>query len=130
MALVHVVDEKSQGKVSGFLDSPLTCHYYMKYLRGQPVLHSVPLASINSGLLCVLHVHSSLLFDPIHKGVMVVRPRNEWAYVWLAWNEVLVEANSEDKFRRSKRRPHRRYVSMGDKQLLKRVIQKSDELLA
>ena len=91
MALVHVVDEKSQGKVSGFLDSPLTCHYYMKYLRGQPVLHSVPLASINSGLLCVLHVHSSLLFDPIHKGVMVVRPRNEWAYVWLVvWNRIFV----------------------------------------
>ena len=130
MALVHVVDEKSQGKVPGFLDSPLMSHYYMKYLRGQPVLHSIPLASINSGLLCVSHIHSSMLFDRNNKGVMVVRPRNEWAYVWLAWNEVLVEANSEEKFRRSKRRPHRRYVSMGDKQVIKSVIQKSDELLA
>jgi hypothetical protein len=130
MALVHVVDEKSKGKVAGFSDSPLTCHYYMKYLRGLPALHSVPLASINSGLLAVLHVHTSLLFDRINRGVMVVRPRNEWAYVWLAWNEVLMEANSEEKFRRSKRRPHRRYVSMGDKTIIKTVIQKSDELLA
>ena len=130
LALLHVVDEKSQGKVSGFVDSPLTCHYYMKYLRGQPVLNSIPLASINSGLLCVWHVHSSLLFDRINKGVMVVRPRNEWAYVWLAWNDILVDANCEKKFRKSKRRPHRRYVSMGDKTLIRGVIQKTDELLA
>jgi hypothetical protein len=130
MAVVHIVDEKSQGKVAGFVDSPLTCHYYMKYLRGQPVLHSIPLASIDSGLLCVWHVHSSLLFDRINKGVMVVRPRNEWAYVWLAWNDVLVDANSEEKFRKSKRRPHRRYASLGDKALIKSVIQRTDELLA
>lgn len=130
MAIVHVVDEKSRGKIPGFADSPLTCHYYMKYHRGQPVLHSVPLASINSGLLCVQHVHSSLLFDRTNKGVMVVRPRNEWAYVWHVWNNVLVEANSDEKFRKSKRRPHRRYVSMGDKTIIKSVIQKSEEMLA
>ena len=130
MAIVHVVDEKSMGKVPGFTDSPLTSHYHMNYLRGKPVLHSVPLESINSGLLSVTHVHSSVLFDRINKGIMVIRPRNEWAYVWLMWNDVLIEANSDEKFRKSRRRPHRRYVSMGDRTVIKSVIQKSEELLA
>jgi hypothetical protein len=46
------------------------------------------------------------------------------------WNDVLIEANSDEKFRKSRRRPHRRYVSMGDRTVIKSVIQKSEELLA
>eukprot|EP00428_Durinskia_dybowskii_P015260 CAMPEP_0170207474 /NCGR_PEP_ID=MMETSP0116_2-20130129/3314_1 /TAXON_ID=400756 /ORGANISM="Durinskia baltica, Strain CSIRO CS-38" /LENGTH=1164 /DNA_ID=CAMNT_0010457931 /DNA_START=4517 /DNA_END=8013 /DNA_ORIENTATION=+ len=120
-ALVHVTDESTFGRVQGFSNSLLTSHYKMKYHRNQPVFYVVKLESIDSAILCFPHVPTNTLFDPYNTGVMVVRPRNEWAYVWLAWTEVLKEENSESKFRRSKRRQTRRYVSMGDPKITRKA---------
>ena len=120
-ALVHVTDETTFGRVPGFTNSLLTTHYKMKYHRSQPVFYVVKLESIDSAILCYPHVPVNTLFDPFYAGVMIVRPRNEWAYVWLAWTEVLEEENSETKYRRSKRRPARRYVSIGDPKMVKKA---------
>jgi hypothetical protein len=120
-ALIHVTDETTSGRVRGFTNSLLTSHYRMKYHRSQPVFYTVKLEAIDSAVLCYPHVPTNALFDPYNSGVMVIRPRNEWAYVWLAWTGVLEEENSEIKYRRSKRRQNRRYVSLGDCKMLRKV---------
>ena len=120
-ALVHVTDETTCGRVKGFTNSVLTTHYKMKYHRSQPVFYSVMLEAIDCAVLCFQHVPSNTLFDPYNAGLMTVRPRNEWAYAWLAWTEILEEQNAEAKYRRSKRRQARRYVSMGDPRIIKMV---------
>ena len=128
-ALVHVTDETTFGRVQGFTNSLLTTHYKMKYLRNMPVFYSVMLEAIDSAVLCFQHVPSKTLFDPYNSGVMIVRPRNEWAYVWLAWTEILEQQNTEAKYRRSKRRQARRYVSMGDPKIIKMVQANVDSYL-
>jgi hypothetical protein len=67
-----------------------------------------------------LHKPSKLLFDPTCKEVMIVRPRNEWAYLWLAWNEELEEANKGKK---------RVYVSLGDKAIISKVWANAEKKL-
>lgn len=120
-ALVHVTDETTFGRVSGFTNSLLTSHYKMKYHRNQPVFYAVKLEAIDSAVLCYPHVPTNSLYDPYNSGMMIIRPRNEWAYVWLAWTEVLKEENSESKFHRRKRRQNRRYVSLCDPKVVKKV---------
>eukprot|EP00980_Cylindrotheca_fusiformis_P005080 scaffold1076_cov81-Cylindrotheca_fusiformis.AAC.4 len=98
-ALVHVVDEQTENKVPGTITSMLTDKYCMKYERTTrgyvPVIRIVPLASINTSILAYLLQPASQLFDHRNKHVMALRPRNEWAYIWLAWTEELVKANSK-----------------------------------
>jgi hypothetical protein len=120
-ALVHVVDEKSMGKVRGFTNTFLSTHYNMKYERGQPTLYSVPVASIDFAVLAFPHESQSALFNPNKRGVCIVRPRNEWAYLWLAWNDVLKEENSLDAHHSRRRRDDRRYISFNTRHVLKKV---------
>jgi hypothetical protein len=117
-ALVHVVDENSKGKVKNTVDSLLTTHYKMEYFKRNrsasthPSIRSVPVESIDSAVIGCLHKPSKLLFDPHCRAVMIVRPRNEWAYLWISWNEELLEENKKKK---------RSYVSLGEKKLISRV---------
>ena len=120
-ALVHVVDEKSMGKVRGFSNTFLSTHYNLKYERGQPTLYSVPVASIDFAILAFPHEPQSSLFNPNKRGVCVVRPRNEWAYLWLAWNDVLKDENSLDAHQSRRRRDDRRYISFNTRHVIKKV---------
>ena len=108
MALIHSVDIKSEGKVSGCRDSILTSHYKMESSRnGVPVLYSVNCASIDSSLLCFglqLNVPS----------VMVVRPRNEWAYAWYVWNQCL-------RIRNASRTITKPMVDLGNEEMISKV---------
>jgi hypothetical protein len=116
-ALVHGVDERSVGKLSkGFSNSILTTHYRMDYLGEIPIIHSIPVASIDSAIMAFLHEPSELMFNAKSTGVMAVRPRNEWAYFWLAWNEELELKNRDQS---KKKKP--KYVSLADRNLLQAV---------
>ena len=123
-ALVHVVDERSLGRLRGYSNTFLCTHYNLKYERGQPTLYSVPLASIDYAILAFPHDSHPNLFNPNKRGVCVVRPRNEWAYLWLAWNDVLKEENSLTAHQARKRRDDRRYVSFNGRQILQKVKNK------
>ena len=120
-ALVHVVDERSLGRVRGYSNSFLFSHYNLKYERGQPTLYSVPLASIDYAILAFPHEPHANLFNPNKRGVCVVRPRNEWAYLWVSWNDVLKEENSFEAHQARKRRDDRRYVSFNGRHIIQKV---------
>ena len=121
-ALVHTVDESIIGKKfpGGYKDSILTRHYKMQYQRRMPTILRVPVASIDSAVVGYLHKRSPKLFDHESPGVMIVRPRNEWAYIWLAWNEELSKAN---------RRRSNDYVSLSDEKLLSLIRKNIKEKL-
>jgi hypothetical protein len=91
MALIHSVDTKTEGKVAGRRNSILTSHYRMQCDRnGHPVLYSINCASIDSSLLCFTRDTGNEISK---ESVMVVRPRNEWAYAWYVWNQYLRTKN-------------------------------------
>ena len=96
MVLLQSVDMKSDGKVAGCRNSILTTHFKMQYTRnGNPVLYSVNCASIDSTLLCFdLQMDIQASMDEKKNSLMVVRPRNEWAYAWYVWNKLLRDKNS------------------------------------
>jgi uncharacterized protein (DUF2237 family) len=92
MALIHSVDVKTDGKVSGCRNSILTSHYRMHCSRnGDPLMYSINCASIDSSLLCFTRDTGN---DISKESVMVVRPRNEWAYAWYVWNQYLRTKNT------------------------------------
>jgi hypothetical protein len=123
-ALVHGVDQSIIGKKlsGGHKDSILTRHYKMQYQRRMPTILSVPVASIDSAVVGFMHKPTPKLFDPESTGVMIVRPRNEWAYIWLAWNEELSKANW-----RSTR--NNEYVSLSNEKLLSSIRKNIKEKL-
>jgi len=123
-ALVHVVDDRTLGKVRGYSNTFLSAHYNLKYERGQPTLYSVPLASIDCAILAFPHESHATLFNSNKRGICVVRPRNEWAYLWLAWNDVLSDENSLAAHQARKRRNDRRYVSFNSRHIVEKVKNK------
>ena len=56
---------------------------------GAPVLYSINCASIDSILLWFDHELDRPTDDIWRRSVMIVRPRNEWAYAWYVWNNYL-----------------------------------------
>ena len=88
MALIQSVDVKSDGKVTACRNSVLVSHYKMDTSRaGTPIVYSINCASIDSSLLC-------FTLELNMPSVMIVRPRNEWAYAWYVWNEELRKRNT------------------------------------
>jgi hypothetical protein len=127
LALVHGVNEDSKGTVNnGFFNTLLTTHYRLDYhaRHRTPVITSIPVASIDSAIMAVLHKPSDSLFDSINSGVMAVRPRNQWAYFWLAWNEELRSINEGPTTKKKKK-----YVSLTDSNLLKVVRENAQKKL-
>jgi hypothetical protein len=103
MALIHTVDHLSIGKIPGRTDTLLTRHYRMQYNNmGVPVMHVIPVASIDSAIRCFPHVASNGLFDRESAGITYLLPRNHWAYMWMAMNDVLLESNSDNKVKQRK----------------------------
>jgi hypothetical protein len=100
LALVHTVDQQSLGKVTGRIDTVLTRNYKMQYdASGKPVTHVVPVASIDSSIRCFPHIPSNDLFNADKAGVTYLLPRNHWAYMWVAFNDVLIESERKYKGR-------------------------------
>ena len=105
MALVHTVDQSSDGHVAGRPNTLLTRHYRMQYNnKGQPVTHLVPIASIDSAIRCFPHGPTKLLFDCQSPGITYLLPRNHWSYMWLAINETLRQSNSAERLKQRKGR--------------------------
>ena len=95
MALVQSVDLKSEGRVSGYRNSILTSHFKMQCSKnGVPVVYSINCASIDSTLLWFDNEPAIAHLDPSRRSVMIIRPRNEWAYAWYVWNQCLRVKNS------------------------------------
>jgi len=115
MVLLQSVDIKSDGKVAGCRNSVLTSHFKMQYSRnGVPVLYCVNCASIDSTLLCFDLQMENQAIDETKKSLMVVRPRNEWAYAWYVWNKLLRDKNAN----RSITRP---MVDLGNEEMIIKV---------
>ena len=95
MVLVQSVDIQSEGKIAGCRNSILTSHFKMQCSRnGAPVLYAINCASIDSTLLCFDLQMDIQYGDEAKRSVMVVRPRNEWAYAWYVWNQCLRVKNA------------------------------------
>lgn len=115
MAIVQSVDLESDGKVPGYCNSVLTTHYNMQATRtGVPVLYSVLCASIESTVFGINHRTSSCILDHNRRSVMIVRPRNEWAYAWYVWNQHLKTKNSN----RTHAKP---YVDLGKEDVVSKI---------
>jgi hypothetical protein len=98
MALIHTVDQSSQGNISGRPDTLLTRNYRMQFTnKGEPVTHVVPVASIDAAVRCFPHVATKELFDSNSPGITYLLPRNHWSYMWMAINDSLMECNSINK---------------------------------
>ena len=105
MALIHTVDQSSVGKCPGRADTLLTRNYRMQYNnKGEPVTHIVPIGSVDSCIRCFPHLPSKSLFDKDSLWIIYLLPRNDWAYMWMAVNDVLQEANSPTKLRQRRGR--------------------------
>jgi hypothetical protein len=115
MAIIQSVELESVGKVQGYSNSVLTTHYNMQRTRsGVPQLYSVGCASIECSVLAIDHDLSSVTLDRSRRSVMIVRPRNEWAYAWYVWNKHLQTKNSN----RTHAKP---YVDLGKEELVSQI---------
>jgi hypothetical protein len=95
LALVQSVDITSNGKVNGHRNTVLVTHYRMQCSRnGVPMMYSINCGSIDSTLLWFNHEPDIRYVDPSRRTIMIVRPRNEWAYAWYVWNQCLRVKNS------------------------------------
>lgn len=93
MALVHSVDQKSKGKVPGRSDTLLTENYFMEYKRGEPVTYVVPVAAMDHCIQCFPHSPTQETIIPKPIGILCLLPRNHWAYIWMAMNDILKDAS-------------------------------------
>ena len=124
MAIVKSVDQESMGKLSHYRNSVLTTHYKMQCTRsGAPILYGVNCASIDSPVMAIDHTPGfRILDDAGRRSVMIVRPRNEWAYAWYVWNQHL-------KIKNTNRTMSRPYVDLGTELMVSKVRQLTTECL-
>lgn len=120
-ALVHAVDEKTEGKVPGRFSTLLTTSFQMEFEversgRKKPKTHVVSVASIDSPICCYPIAPNENALDPESLGITYVLPRNHWSYMWMAINQCLAESNTPRKI--SKRKG---YNPLSDSKWLKEV---------
>jgi hypothetical protein len=121
-ALIHSVDDKSLGRVTGKMNTLLTYHYNMLYDRNQnPKLHVVDVASIDSAVICYPHQRSNQMFNAASPGIMYIVPRNQWAYIWLATTQVLQKKS--DATSKGKK------IALGDQKLLDLVRSEYQQMI-
>lgn len=126
MALIHTVDEDSVGKVTGRTDSLLTRHFNMQFdKKGNPKMYIVPVASIDSAIRCFSHASSKSLFNPEAPGITYVLPRNQWAYMWMAFNDILEKYNTDDEMENRKHK----LASLDKKLFLEAIRDRCDNLM-
>ena len=127
MALIHGADKPKARGSSSFVDTLLTSHYAFEYTSSKkPKIYAVPVATIESAVLCFHHdpPTEESLFHPSNHGFMLIRPRNEWAYVWLAWSKTLRESNSQARLSNRKS-----YVDLGSDHIMRQVRKKLQEYI-
>lgn len=140
-ALVHGTNLPSPDQVIVHKDTLLTSHYYFEWESNtskrkrndevvvwHPKIYSINVSSIESSVMWFPHKvpgsnPRSPPFDPSNTGIMVVRPRNEWAYLWMAWNKALRQRNKTNVSR------NKVYVDLADDHLVRQVRKKLDEIL-
>jgi len=120
-ALVHAVDEKTEGKVPGRFSTLLTTSFQMEFEversgRKKPKTHVVSVASIDSPICCYPIAPNENALDPESLGITYLLPRNHWSYMWMATNQCLAESNTPRKI--SKRKG---YNPLSDSKWLKEV---------
>jgi hypothetical protein len=128
MALVHGADKRKVRGNSPFVDTLLTSHYAFEYTHSKkPKIYAIPVATIESAVLCFHHEppNEGVLFHSTHNGFMLIRPRNEWAYVWLAWSDTLRESNSPARVVNRKS-----YVDLGSEHVLRLARKKLQEYIS
>lgn len=84
-------------KGNAYQDSLLVTHRKLRYIGNNgdlPALISVELETIERPLLAIPHRPPRDVLDAENNGFMCVRPRDEWPYVWIAWNYHLKRKNS------------------------------------
>jgi hypothetical protein len=95
-ALVHsAVVQRNQKQ-----DSMLSCSYEMEHSGLKPTITKVEIRSIDRSLLVCEHVPTKGCIPPNldRRGqppsrVLVVKPRNAWAEIWIKWNRLLRDKN-------------------------------------
>jgi hypothetical protein len=95
-ALVHsAVVQRNQSQ-----DSMLSCSYEMEYTGLKPTITKVEIGSIDRSLLVYEHVPTKGCLPPNldRRGqpplrVLVVKPRNAWAEIWIKWHRLLRDKN-------------------------------------
>ena len=98
-ALIHSTDYKTTNKVEGpFGDSRLVTHYRLHFDSSRdPKLYSIPFENIMG---CVMAYKAVLYDEPLVKKVrapaarrqhtvMVIRPRQDWAMLFVHWMKEL-----------------------------------------
>lgn len=88
--------------------------------------HVVPVATIDSPIRCFPHVPSNHLFNAESPEITYLLPRNHWAYMWMAVNDVLLESNSSDRIERRKGK----LVSLCNPRWLQHVRKRYKEFLS
>jgi hypothetical protein len=124
MAVIQSVEQQSCGKVTPYSNSILSTHYYMQCNRsGTPALYTVNCASIDSTVLGIYHDPSlNVLEFSRRRSVMIIRPRNEWAYGWYVWNQHLRIKNTN----RTRTKP---FVDLGSGNMVSKVRELIDEAI-
>jgi Plavaka transposase len=128
MALIHGADKHKGRGPALFVDTMLTSHYEFEYTSSKkPKIYAIPVATIEAAVLCFYHEppKQNALFHAANNGFMMIRPRNEWAYVWIAWSETLRESNSQTRVNNRKS-----YVDLGSEHVVRQVRKKLQHYLS
>jgi len=134
MAIVHGADvDKSDN------DTLLASRYVMEYEgdfgNRRPKLYAIDIDSIETVVLCLPLIPKegpfTLFLDEHRAGILALRPRNEWAYVWMAWTEILMKMNApvthmaisskKAAARITNINPISSYVDLGDSDMIGKV---------
>ena len=113
-ALVHT---SSTLKGREYQDTLLIAHRHLEYLgkdSATPRVSSIELESIERPLMTIPHRSTKTMFDASNNGFMCVRPRDEWSYLWIAWNDILMKKNKNVGSIIGKRKTMGKYINLND----------------
>lgn len=140
-ALVHGTNLPDPGTACIHNDTLLTSNYYFEWdshpkrKRNEdtpivpPKIYSVSLSAIEETLLWYPHISShqnggrTPPFHHLNTGIKIVRPRYQWAYLWMAWNKALRQRNKSTV---SQKKP---LVELNDDHLVRQIRKKLVEYL-
>ncbi|MFM8622264.1 MAG: hypothetical protein ACKOB3_02645, partial [Holophagaceae bacterium] len=119
MVLVHGADVLR----TNHRETVLFSHYFLQYSQGplSPKIYALEIEDILCPIFCVFKNPHETLFDPNKNQFLAVRPRKEWAHIWITWNEALKEANSKTQV---DARTGGKLINMADKNLIESVRKK------
>lgn len=130
MALLHGTTDPPKPRTGIFLDTLLTSNYVHEYTETNgPKIYSLSVECIEYSVLCFPHQPRSgnppRLFDYRNTGIKMVRSRNDWAYTWVAWNDILQQSNSPAAVKRRQNT----LVDLGSDHVINKVHKRAEEYL-